>query len=187
MHTDAELQQITISLQAVLGEMTATVRMRCAGPVRIVDGRDSAEADARSDQLRMLDRAGFNNELKVSEAERNWSTLAVQFEPRLSLLYEILDRSSPSRVRFAAQQQRALDCCGPFQETPSFQGKAQNGKGPVRRQSGPIFHCHRHKSRPVRATIWLRPQITGVMYLRNGFPKRKSPRSPENPGDTLSG
>jgi hypothetical protein len=55
-----------------------------------------------------------------------------------------LDRSSPSRVRFAAQQQRALDCCGPFQETPSFQGgKAQNGKGPVRRQSGPIFHCHR--------------------------------------------
>jgi hypothetical protein len=46
-------------------------------------------------------------------------------------LYEILDRSSPSRVRFAAQQQRALDCCGPFQENPSFQeGKAQNGKGP---------------------------------------------------------
>src|SRR5260370_17892495 len=83
----------------------------------------------------------------VSEAERNWSTLAVQFEPRLSLLYEILDRSSPSRVRFAAQQQRALDCCGPFQETPSFQeGKAQNGKGPVRRQSGPIFHCHRQQS-----------------------------------------
>jgi hypothetical protein len=82
----------------------------------------------------------------LSEAERNWSTLAVQFEPRLSLLYEILDRSSPSRVRFAAQQQRALDCCGPFQETPSFQeGKAQNGKGPVRRQSGPIFHCHRHQ------------------------------------------
>ena len=54
----------------------------------------------------------------MSEAERKWSTLAVQFATRLSLLYEILDRSSPSRVRFAAQQQRALDCCGPFQETP---------------------------------------------------------------------
>ena len=55
---------------------------------------------------------------RLSEAERNWSTLAVQFATRLSLLYEVLDRSSPSRVRFAAQQQRALDCCGPFQETP---------------------------------------------------------------------
>ena len=56
--------------------------------------------------------------MTLSEAERNWSTLAVQFATRLSLLYEVLDRSSPSRVRFAAQQQRALDCCGPFQETP---------------------------------------------------------------------
>jgi hypothetical protein len=39
--------------------MTASVRMSCAGLARIVDGRDSTEADARSNQLRMLDRAGF--------------------------------------------------------------------------------------------------------------------------------
>jgi hypothetical protein len=66
MHTEAELQRITLRLQAVFSEVTARVRMSCAGPVRIVDGRDSAEAEARSDQLRMLDRAGFynNNELK---------------------------------------------------------------------------------------------------------------------------
>ena len=32
----------------------------------------------------------------------------------LSLLTYVPERSSPSRVRFAAQNRRALDCCGPF-------------------------------------------------------------------------
>jgi hypothetical protein len=49
-------------LQAVSSEMTARVRISGAGPVRRADGQDSAEAGARSDQPRMLDQAGFNNE-----------------------------------------------------------------------------------------------------------------------------
>jgi hypothetical protein len=41
-----------------LSEITVRVRMSCAGPVRTVDGRDGAEAGARSDELQIPDRAG---------------------------------------------------------------------------------------------------------------------------------
>ena len=55
-----DLQPVCSLSQTVLSEMTARVRMSCAGPVRIVDGRESAEADGRSDQLQMLDRDGVD-------------------------------------------------------------------------------------------------------------------------------
>src|ERR1700730_9475789 len=50
-----EFQPVCRLSHAVLSEMKARVRMSCAGLVRIVDGRESAEADARSDQLQMRD------------------------------------------------------------------------------------------------------------------------------------
>jgi hypothetical protein len=67
MHTEAELQRIKTSLrlsQAVLSEMTAMVRMSCGGAVRIVDGRDSAEADAEAISYECWTELDFNNELK---------------------------------------------------------------------------------------------------------------------------
>jgi hypothetical protein len=65
MHTDAELQQITISLQVVLGEMTATVRMSCAGPVRIVDGRTVLRRMQGAISYECWTELDFNNELKA--------------------------------------------------------------------------------------------------------------------------
>jgi len=59
MIPERELQRLTPESGVCLGRTATRLRTSCAGPVRIVDGRDSAEADARSDQLRMLDRAGF--------------------------------------------------------------------------------------------------------------------------------
>ena len=121
--------------------------------------------------------AEFREFLQNVRGGKNWPTLAVQFETRLSLLYEILERSSPSRVRFAAQQRRALDCCGPFQE-PLFprEGKPQNGKGPVRRQSGPIFHCHRH----------FRIAFTGFQFTWLTRPYLNLPRRAMHPFQTFN-
>jgi len=44
----------------------------------------------------------------------------------LSLLPHVPERSSPSRVRFAAHKPRALDCCGPFRRIPNEKGKRAN-------------------------------------------------------------
>jgi hypothetical protein len=41
----------------------------------------------------------------------------------LSLRYHLPERSSPSRVRYAAQNQRALDRSGPFRKLSSKKGK----------------------------------------------------------------
>ena len=46
----------------------------------------------------------------------------------LSLHRHLPERSSPSRVRFAAQNQRALDRSGPFRELISDKGKGANAK-----------------------------------------------------------
>ena len=43
--------------QAVLGEITAKLRMSCAGPIRIPGGRDNAESGAQSDELQMAGQA----------------------------------------------------------------------------------------------------------------------------------
>jgi hypothetical protein len=55
----------------------------------------------------------------------------------LSLHRHLPERSSPSRVRFAAQKQRALDRSGPFRKLISDKGKGANAKSQpfsVRRQ-----------------------------------------------------
>jgi hypothetical protein len=46
----------------------------------------------------------------------------------LSLLPHVPERSSPSRVRFAAQKRRALDGSGPFRRFPNEKGKRANAK-----------------------------------------------------------
>jgi hypothetical protein len=46
----------------------------------------------------------------------------------LSLALQIPERSSPSRVRCAAQNRRALDCSGPFRTTHSDKGKGADAK-----------------------------------------------------------
>jgi len=70
-----ELPSVCRLSQVVLSEMTARVRMNCAGPVRIVDERDSSETDARSDQLRMLDQAevgeSFDDSASIDVAASN--------------------------------------------------------------------------------------------------------------------
>ena len=44
----------------------------------------------------------------------------------LSLHRHLPERSSPSRVRFAAQNRRALDRCGPFRKLILDKGKGAN-------------------------------------------------------------
>jgi hypothetical protein len=44
----------------------------------------------------------------------------------LSLLPYVPERSSPSRVRFAAHKPRALDCSGPFRRLTNEKGKRAN-------------------------------------------------------------
>jgi hypothetical protein len=44
----------------------------------------------------------------------------------LSLLPHLPERSSPSRVRFAAHKPRALDCSGPFRRFTNDKGKRAN-------------------------------------------------------------
>ena len=46
----------------------------------------------------------------------------------LSLLPHVPERSSPSRVRFAAQNRRALDGCGPFRRLTHQKGNRANAK-----------------------------------------------------------
>ena len=46
----------------------------------------------------------------------------------LSLLPHVPERSSPSRVRYAAQTRRALDCSGPFRRLTNEKGKRANAK-----------------------------------------------------------
>jgi hypothetical protein len=46
----------------------------------------------------------------------------------LSLLPHVPERSSPSRVRFAAQNRRALDGSGPFRRLTNEKGKRANAK-----------------------------------------------------------
>ena len=46
----------------------------------------------------------------------------------LSLLRHLPERSSPSRVRFAAQNRRALDRSGPFRKLILDKGKGANAK-----------------------------------------------------------
>jgi hypothetical protein len=46
----------------------------------------------------------------------------------LSLLSHVPERSSPSRVRFAAQNRRALDGSGPFRRLTNEKGKRANAK-----------------------------------------------------------
>ncbi len=46
----------------------------------------------------------------------------------LSLLCHFPERSSPSRVRYAAQNQRALDRSGPFRKLSSKKGKGGTAK-----------------------------------------------------------
>jgi hypothetical protein len=43
----------------------------------------------------------------------------------LSLLPQVPERPSPSRVRFAAQKRRALDRCGPFRRLPEIRESGQ--------------------------------------------------------------
>jgi hypothetical protein len=43
----------------------------------------------------------------------------------LSLLPHVPERSSPSRVRFAAQNRRALDCSGPFRRLTEIRESGQ--------------------------------------------------------------
>jgi hypothetical protein len=47
----------------------------------------------------------------------------------LSLLPHLPERSSPSRVRFAAPKPRALDRSGPFRKRILIEGKGGNCKG----------------------------------------------------------
>jgi hypothetical protein len=44
----------------------------------------------------------------------------------LSLPLHVPERSSPSRVRFAAHKSRALDCSGPFRKFTNDKGKRAN-------------------------------------------------------------
>jgi hypothetical protein len=44
----------------------------------------------------------------------------------LSLPLHVPERSSPSRVRFAAHNSRALDCSGPFRRFTNDKGKRAN-------------------------------------------------------------
>ena len=46
----------------------------------------------------------------------------------LSLHAHLPERSSPSRVRFAAQKPRALDCSGPFRSLILHKGKGASAK-----------------------------------------------------------
>ena len=48
----------------------------------------------------------------------------------LSLAFQIPERSSPSRVRCAAQNRRALDRSGPFRTTHLDKGKGADAKAP---------------------------------------------------------
>ena len=48
----------------------------------------------------------------------------------LSLVSQLSERSSPSRVRCAAQTTRALDCSGPFRTLDLDQGKRATGNAP---------------------------------------------------------
>jgi hypothetical protein len=54
----------------------------------------------------------------------------------LSLHSHVPERSSPSRVGFAAQSRRALDRSGPFQRCSRQKGKGANAKGTF---TGPCF------------------------------------------------
>src|SRR5437868_5655458 len=49
----------------------------------------------------------------------------------LSLLFDVPERSSPSRVRCAAQKARALDCSGPFRKADWDEGKGPFGTAPL--------------------------------------------------------
>ncbi len=57
----------------------------------------------------------------------------IAFQPTpgspLSLPPHLPERSSPSRVRFAAQKPRALDRSGPFRKRILIEGKGGNCKG----------------------------------------------------------
>ncbi len=46
----------------------------------------------------------------------------------LSLLPDVAEQSSPSRVRFAAQDHRALDGCGPFRRPSNEKEKRVTAK-----------------------------------------------------------
>jgi hypothetical protein len=62
----------------------------------------------------------------------------------------------------------------------------------VRRAISYEFRTELEIAKKYKATVrvkflaGLEPEITGVVHLRNGFPKRESHRSRENSGDTLS-
>ena len=63
----------------------------------------------------------------------------------LSLLPHVPERSSPSRVRFAAHKPRALDRCGPFRRLTEIRESGQMQSGPVAAPSnlplvGPELH-----------------------------------------------
>jgi hypothetical protein len=59
-----ELQSVCRSSQGVLSEITARVRMSCAGPVRIVDGRDRLRRMQGAIGYECWTELDFNNELK---------------------------------------------------------------------------------------------------------------------------
>jgi hypothetical protein len=65
----------------------------------------------------------------------------------LSLLFHVPERSSPSRVRFAAHKPRALDRSGPFRRLPAI------------RESGQI----QARSRPGPASRWSAPGCTSTL------------------------
>jgi hypothetical protein len=65
MHTEAELQRITISLQAVFGEMTARVRMSCAGQSELLMDEKVLRRMQGAISYECWTELDFNNELKA--------------------------------------------------------------------------------------------------------------------------
>ena len=65
----------------------------------------------------------------VVRGAKKWASLAVHSRHARPSCGKISERSSPSSSLRRPATQGALDSRGPFQETPSQQGKAQTGKG----------------------------------------------------------
>jgi hypothetical protein len=88
----------------------------------------------------------------------------------LSLQRHLPERSSPSRVRLAAQNRRALDRCGPFRKLFSEKGKGAHAK------STPPSVCNR-----VQPPVGRYTGLTKSMLTRRQNPKIRPPPTSVRP------
>lgn len=85
----------------------------------------------------------------------------------LSLPRHLPERSSPSRVRSAAQNQRALDCSGPFRRLLLDKGKGANAK--AKAAAGDQFRGYSDMAQA--STIAWRPSNRVVLDDRRALPR----------------